>query len=307
MEEFGPADKNNAAKSKETGIINGNSLDNLTPNESVLAAQDSLQTDENKTLAETKPGIKNTATEKVNTGKKTNKTLAGFSKKISFGFSFSPEISGGKLNINSAKSEQVHKDFYDLRNSQEKLSTAYNTSIFVQYNIWENFNIQSGIAYYKQTETAHYKFYNNNIPVVDSASKNILGYIEIEDTIGTNYNGRNSYNYISIPLNIEYNFPLSAKWTIALQAGGSAMFSADAKGQTLRSDDLTLTGINNLRKTNFSVAVSPAIYYKLQKCFSIGLQTTYSQLLNPVQNQNATIQTKPWNIGAGVSLRFNPF
>ncbi|MGZ8507623.1 MAG: hypothetical protein ACXWXW_10615 [Bacteroidia bacterium] len=85
------------------------------------------------------------------------------------------------------------------------------------------------------------------------------------------------------------------------------MFLLGANGKTLHADDLTLTEINNLRKINFSLTVSPAIYYRLQKYFSIGLEGNYSQVLNPVQNTNAAIQTKPWNIGAGVNLRFKPF
>ncbi|RYD81472.1 MAG: hypothetical protein EOP53_06300 [Sphingobacteriales bacterium] len=295
----------------ENQLSGNNKANKLVENISSSSIENQLVEAENSINDTTKkPDSNNTILTEIKNaaGKKLPKIPgANIDSKFSFGIKFIPNSGGRNLEFNPEKLAQTHKNYFNLRNSQESGNNGLQTGIFAQYNIWKGLHVQSGIEYNRQSEKAHYKFYNNNIPVVDSASREILGYIEIDDTIGTSYSGKNTYSYASIPVNIGYEFPLGGKLSFGLQAGGSAMFLLQATGKTLAADNLTLTEISNLRKTNFNIHFSPAIYYRFQKCFSIGLEANYSQLLNPVQNIDATIQTKPWNIGAGINLRFSPF
>ncbi|MGZ5283894.1 MAG: outer membrane beta-barrel protein [Bacteroidia bacterium] len=210
-------------KNTDTEFAGNTIAEQIENNANTEITANVLKDSADENLAEASPEVKRTDETIKTVAKETvKKSINTAGKKFSFGIRYSPMFSGRSISMNAGKTEQTHKNYFDLRNSQEKPSTGYNAGIFAQYNIWKNLAVQSGIEYQQQREKASYKFYNNEIPVIDSASGNILGYIEFEDTTGTNYTHQNTYSYASIPLLIGYEIPLSNKWSFGLQAGGNA-------------------------------------------------------------------------------------
>ncbi len=230
-------------------------------------------------------------------------------RKFIVGFFIAPELTGSSGGSAGEKAKQVHKNYFTTAPGQVRPAGGYNAGIFLQYNIWKGLSLQSGLRYSRSFENVNYNYYNNEIPVIDSATRNILGYIEIEDTIGTQFTGRNEYSFASIPFLFGYEGKISKRLSLAFRAGGSAMILLNASGKDIRPDDLTLEDISteNLRKLNWTLNFSPAIYYNFNKSISVGLEPSWQFFQQPVQRKDALKNKTFSSVGLGFSLRFSPF
>jgi hypothetical protein len=227
--------------------------------------------------------------------------------RLSLVISYSPQVSSHTLVANAALADYKHKDYDSIRARQERGGYSYNASFGIEYRI-KSFIFQTGIGYKRYTETLSYNFTNNNIPVLDSATGRILGYITIPGGVPTQYSHVNTYNYITIPLMAGYSFRLSQKFGLLAKAGGELMYLSSNTGQAIRPDDLSLQSVSEmkiLRAANYTLFANIAVEYRLSKILSISLGPDFRQLQRSIYTDKAPAAWRPWSAGINFSTRIS--
>ena len=288
-----------------TKSVDSNSDKKEVDDESKMANADSMEKKNHLAKNAEKP-------DSIAPDKKIVKALASNLKKnhLSLYLSYAPEYSCHSLAANPAMAGQTHEDYLNTRSSQEKGGMGYSFNAGLEYNLPGNFTFQSGVGYSRIVETVNYNFVNNKIPVVDSATGKILGYIQIPQGTRTQYSHTNTYNYINIPVILGYRMKFSQRFSMLVKGGGSFLFLSSANGEMLKPDDLTLESISDsrlLRNSNFNFYGSAEGEYSLNNFISLCLGMNYHQLQNSIYTSNASARLKSSGVGVIFTAKLKLF
>ena len=158
--------------------------------------------------------------------------------------------------------------------------------------------------YDKFSTGGKYDFYNNKIPVIDSLTGIIKGYITVKDTVGVHFTIKNNYNFLEIPLILNYYIPLGNKWKFNIKAGASMHYLMSSTGKTISADELLLKDVSSYsyNSINWGLILGIGCNYRLTDKISIGLEPTYKQFLSSIMSKDEMTGLKPWSVGVNVNV-----
>jgi hypothetical protein len=239
--------------------------------------------------------------------KNTQQKKSSNSTKIACKIVFSPGYSFNKSTSSSANAPKIHENYNLIAGESENGVISFSLGVNLEFFVWKNLSVTSGLFYDKYSTGGKYDFYNNKIPVIDSVSGIIKGYITVNDTVGVHYSINNSYHFLELPLILNYYIPLGEKWKLNLKAGGSMLYYMSSSGKTITADELVLKDVNSYsyNTLNWGLILGLGCNYRINDKISIGLEPTYKQFLGSVLKNDEITGMKPWSVGvnAGVQIK----
>lgn len=237
----------------------------------------------------------------INPINKTEKATS--STKIACKIVFSPDYTNRKFQTNDAP--KIHEDYSLIRNKSEKSAISFSLGVNLEFFVSKNLSLTSGLFFDRFSTAGKFNFYNNKIPVIDSASRTIKGYITVNDTIGVHYTIKTSNNFLELPLILNYYIPLGEKWKLNLKAGGSMFYYMNSFGKTISADELVLKDVNSYsyNTLNWGLILGLGCYYRLSDKINIGLEPTYKQFLGSIMKKKEVTGMKPWSVGINLNAQ----
>jgi hypothetical protein len=210
-----------------------------------------------------------------------------FTTKFSVGSFFQILNESMQYNNFGISGDSINKDNANIKNiitSSEKSSTSNRIGIIASVT-FDYLKLTTGFALQKSRESYNYK------NVLDSATARL---VTVSDTSTFSLVGRNTYNYLSVPLFFGYERNITGNLTVSGNIGIWANLLNSQKGcyVDLNTDlphkikDLKTAPINKI-KTDMAVDIS--LEYKLLKNISVSFSTSYMYPTNSIFNKDYSI------------------
>lgn len=134
--------------------------------------------------------------------------------------------------------------------------------------------------------------------------------IPVHTTVIRNYNNRNKYTYLNIPLLMGYKFYDRDKISFTAKAGGNIGIFINAKGKGISwADRKSVIQLDKDKlpfiKTNFSWLLGLAVNYRFDEKISVVLEPWYRGSLNSMFDNKHPVSAKTNLLGINVGLRFH--
>jgi hypothetical protein len=176
--------------------------------------------------------------------------------------------------------DSINKDNANIKNiitSSEKSLTSSRTGIIASVS-FEYLKLTTGFALQKSRESYNYK------NVLDSTTAKIL---TVSDTTGFSLIGKNTYNYLSIPLFFGYERKITENLTASGNIGIWINILNSSKGCYINLNTDLPYELNDLKtapinKTKTDMAVDISLEYKLLRNISISFSTSYMHPTNSI-------------------------
>ena len=223
--------------------------------------------------------------------------------KIACKIVFSPDYTNRKFETNDAP--KIHEDYSLMKNESEKSAISFSLGVNLEFFVSKTLSITSGLQLDRFSTAGKYNFYNNKIPVIDSISGIIKGYITINDTIGIHSQIKNSYSFLELPLILNYYVPLNKKWTFNIKAGGSMFYFLNSSGKTISAAELVLKDVSSYsyNSINWGLILGLGCYYRVSDKLNLGFEPTYKQFLGSLMKKDELTGLKPWSVGINVNAQ----
>lgn len=153
--------------------------------------------------------------------------------------------------------------------------------------------------------------------IIDPVTGQVIGhtdpeYRQVTETRKVDVNANNSYTFIDVPVQLEYSFFKTEKYSLFATGGASANLRFSQRGSQLNND---LSGANEIRSNNpykpttgLSLLAGIGGEYKFSPIskFSLLAEGTYSQGLMNVMQSNAGMRQsfRTFNVSVGLRYRF---
>jgi hypothetical protein len=192
---------------------------------------------------------------------------------------------------------KTHKSYSKLKSDAEKMKRAMGFDFGILFSPFHKLSIATGLVYEKRIETVNYQFKRNEVPVLDSSTGEIFGYVLLSDSAAekVNYSNSNTYSYIGIPVFINYNVLQLRKFGIGLQINGSYLRQTSLHGKTINSTSLKLEDLNALNSTQlksvFNAGLGMNFSYALSKNCIINITPKFKKQVNKNIKTSAPKQT----------------
>lgn len=216
----------------------------------------------------------------------------------------SPSFSFQSYKIN--KKQQVHEYYDSIENKSQKAGLSFSEGINVEYPLTRRITITSGLVYNSCRISARYNFKNNKIPVIDSATNKIFGYItDTSHTLArTSFSSVINYQFIEVPVTVNVKAFKFKRFSFGIKAGGSLMYLLSSGGTSLNPTKLLQETVsdNQFNKTNFGVLAGASCIYNINGVFSVGIEPVWSRQLNSIYKKGEAVSVYPWEINLNFSL-----
>ena len=244
---------------------------------------------------------------KPQTGVISNKTSFRFLRPrhfIMLKLVFSPSYTSQTYDIDETSSPKVHENYETIKDKSEKGGFGYSSGINLEYGLKRNFSVAAGLIYQSFQIINNYDFKNNKIPVIDSATRRIVGYITIKDSLGTQYNTVVKNNYVQIPVIVTFRLLKFSNFDIHLKAGGNYIYQLSSSGKTLDPTYLKLNDVsmNQYNRSNLGLILGAGCNYTINGIYSIGIEPVWNRFLLQANNHNQLVNLHPWSMSLNLSL-----
>ncbi|HAD98605.1 MAG TPA: hypothetical protein DCG19_14435 [Cryomorphaceae bacterium] len=129
---------------------------------------------------------------------------------------------GPTISLNTRKYDpeegKTHKQFDQANDNAVIPGLGWDAGAELRYRVWKSFRLSSGLGINKVVTRNQYDYTVNEIPVIDSATGNILAYIPVNSAQRVTQGSNNIYNFINIPVSLYYEKPLMGRWTFTAEA-----------------------------------------------------------------------------------------
>lgn len=242
--------------------------------------------------------------------KTTQTNLAKFSSlKPQLSAWVAPTLSNEKTTVNGIDNRKVHESFASIaNNSQSKLFTI-NTGINLQLKPFSFLKLGTGLNYFSSGNSYNYAYKINRIPVIDSATQNILGYITKPDSTSTSVkeNGSHSVRYLDIPLNLNFTLLKNKRYTFGIESALSMQLFLKEKGGNV-DYATTIFRKNNTsyakRQLNFQLGFPVVI--GPEKKLNYSITPFYGSALGNISNTNTLNKSRNYS-GIRFSINYQLF
>ncbi len=196
--------------------------------------------------------------------------------KLELRFFMAPTYNMPSLEYHNTKA-QTHKEFAQAIDNAVKPGWGLDAGFELRYRIYKNLRISTGFTYREIVTQNNYNFEVNEIPVIDSASGNILAYISTSQPDQRTESSSNMYTFLNIPLSLYYEKPIGRKWTLTGEVINNISFLLNQSGYGINPTTLELdkSEENFFNKTTNSYQLRLGLRYKLTENFYLALEPAY--------------------------------
>lgn len=150
-----------------------------------------------------------------------------------------------------------------------------------------------GLEFFELQQFYAFNHKISEIPVVDSASGNILGYLSRSEAIPVQESGYSAIAYWGLPLSLYYEIPMAEQWSLGAEARYTHFFNLYARGRQLDPRSLSLEDFSRESAGDFgSLRLNLALNYQIRPHVLIGLESTYQHFLGALY-RNAHYRWQP--------------
>jgi hypothetical protein len=229
-----------------------------------------------------------------------------FTSHFALRFSLTPEYTFRKEEINSESQPQIHEDYTLIKAGSESGALSFSLGANLIYYATPQISFKTGLFYDRYSTSLNYSFKNEKIPVIDGKTNEILGYLTDTSVQQTILNQTNHYNYLQVPIVMEYFIPLNNKYEISLKGGAAFLFKTKSSVKTLNYSELVFdeNSTDNFQSYNTGIILGVGLWDRSHQRFSYGIEPTYKFFLNSI-NKDETISSKPYSFGIKTSFEIN--
>ncbi len=219
-------------------------------------------------------------------------------------FYLAPQFAFEKLKASSTNAEYMNSDYLSNKSNFESSKLTINAGFGLNFNVFSNVSIGTGIGYYSSSNNYNYNYIINKIPIIDSATQKILGYIKLPDSSSARVQtqGKKVSRYIELPLSMRFKLYANNKFQIGFEPSFSLQFLTQTSGQYMDMVSLKLVNQNNMksRNGNFQFAFPLRFIAGQQTAFNISpfFGRTASNISN-IQHDNR------YRIYSGIKFSIN--
>ncbi|MEZ4804553.1 MAG: outer membrane beta-barrel protein [Bacteroidia bacterium] len=182
---------------------------------------------------------------------------------IGFSTGFSPVTS--KL-IELSNVSKLHQDTRKVFEQSNDRQNSLFAKFTFDYKLSKAFNlgIGSGIEYRQVYNSSQIDYTLNEIPFRE-VNGDILFYIHVDDSMNPTriqMKQQNVLQYINIPLQVSYSFPIKKGSEVAIQAGVNLALLAKSKGQTFDLNGSQILELKDMINTKASLGYIMGLQYR---------------------------------------------
>lgn len=199
-----------------------------------------------------------------------------------------------------ANEMRVHKNFLSNYNKGLRNNWTTNAGVNLRVNLLPFLKLGTGVGYINTGQAFNYDFKINNIPVEDSATGNILGYITKPDSSSAHIVEKGAHNatYFSLPLSLSFKLFGAPRFEIGIEANYTHQWLLSEKGNSLAHNTLRLNASKTFKSSigNYQLALpisfNPAqrTSFTLSPYFGKALQNVETNTILNTQRKYAGIQ-----------------
>ena len=187
------------------------------------------------------------------------------------------------------------------------------SSFYVDSALNYEYSENGGYWYMQPSDTVYFDWLGHPIVEYDKTWVQLYDTTEVmvydtSETI-TNYNEKNYYNYIELPLLIGYELYRNRSG-FTVKTGIITGFLLNSSGKTI-SDETDYTIINNNKSTipfvklNYSMLISLGYHYRINNHFSVISESYYRKNLNSVFQPKYPVIQKFNSAGLKIGIRYH--
>ncbi len=200
------------------------------------------------------------------------------------------------------KAEQTHKQFNEATNDALKPGWGIDAGFELKYRVYKNLRLSAGFTYRELVTTNNYNFEFSDIPVIDSATGGILGYIPASQGELRQESSSNMYSFLTLPISLYYEQPVAPKWTITGEAINNISFLVHQSGYEIDPTSLELENTDKLafNKVSNSLQLRLGLRYQLSSNFYLALEPAYRRAYQDLL-KNESMVWKPADFSLNLS------
>ena len=219
-------------------------------------------------------------------------------------FYLAPQFAFEKSKALSSNADYMNSDYLSNKSNFESSKLTINAGFGLNFNVFSNVSIGTGIGYYSSSNSYNYNYIINKIPIIDSANQKIMGYIKLPDSSSARVQaqGKKVSRYIELPLSMRFKLYANKKFQLGFEPSFSLQFLTQTSGQYMDMVSLKLVNQNNMnsRNGNFQFAFPLRFIAGQQTAFNISpfFGRTASNISN-IQHDNR------YRIYSGIKFSIN--
>lgn len=319
--EIATTSENNSVS--ETKTTENNSAKNLikTEQDSVTKNKETLPTNQTANTEKVEDSLKNENPVSAINATDSSIAPAAVAKKVGgetvygkgwlVGISVTPQFAFRSFGMNTSKASIAHKNYQSIRNGQDKPMPSFAVNVYAECKISASLGFQTGISYTQGGYFADYNYKVTEIPVRDSATHTILGYVQVSDSAGTHLSSRQSFSYVEIPFLVGYSFQVAPKWRMGIRAGGSIQKLQLVNATVVNPEALTLSKLSakdqTVRSVNYSYQLALGVFYAVKPKFYIMAEPVFKKSIHPLMNAASLSRETLFSYGMNLGIMYKLF
>jgi hypothetical protein len=234
-------------------------------------------------------------------GEKSQRSLSGnnnrrFSVKFFAGYSLAINQPG--LNLDA---EAQHYRFENLA-QENQLGGGMHLGAEIHYRLYKNLSLGLGFDFFELQRQYNFNHRINDIPVVDSASGHIIGYLTRAEAEQISASGQSRFGYLGIPFSLDYTYNFSTRWSLRAEARYTHYLNIYVQGLELDPQSLTPRDVSRESAQDLgSVKLSAALHYRISPNNTVALETSYTRFTGALY-QNAVYNWQPEMLGLQLQM-----
>lgn len=199
----------------------------------------------------------------------------------------------------------THKDFANLADGNIQRGLGYQAGVELSWFIRPNIKIASGFGLKTITTHNSIDFSVKDIPVIDSSSGNIIGYIPTNNPVQQKSNEINTYRFLRVPIGLFYSFPINEKWAITTEFNNSVNLLVGQNEERIEPSHLEIqtTSEDRFNPLVFQYQLRAGLRYQLDRRWSLAFEPSFQGQYNNTYRSDKIIW-KPWSLAFDVGVIF---
>lgn len=207
-----------------------------------------------------------------------NKKQFSFRKFIHFmqpelGYWIAPMYSSQVTSIPESEKDKVHESYQVNKDKSEQGAITVSTGLNVQFGILPFLNFGTGIGYIQTGTSYNYDYKINRIPIIDSATQKIVGYINKHDSLSKHVQsrGRNITSFIEVPFRFHFKLYNSEKFKFGIQPAYTLQFFTKNSGEYMDPVTLQLRTERNVKLSTGNMQLGIPLEFRINQSFGLTL------------------------------------
>lgn len=214
---------------------------------------------------------------------------------------------GWMLRELSANNSLLNRSFLNKIDGKVNASLGYQLGVQVRLPIADRWVISTGIGATTMSESVQFNHRIDSFPVVDGDK--IVDYAPLAPIAQeqVSHSGINQYQYLSIPLAVQYRMPLGKQgWVLSPEVGASFWLTPSQRGFEIDPTYLNLIDLNQNLITTETVLLktSVSIRYETPKGLSFEAAPFYNRMMLSAYQKDYPVQNKPYIYGINVGVNY---